>query len=355
MFAFVWFWVTVSGVVYCGFEYVLPSIYRDNPSAVFYNKCVCYLILIELVINWMFLKFVRSPFKSDKYKQFIDQHEEEIQNGGFEINMNDVKRDSQNKDNLLIPRALIKDPLLAKNTLKTLYVVDMDENNPPIQSSVNSTIPQESHEFLSEDTSPRRRKLVYPYWSWKPCIVCQCIRPPRTHHCPICGICVLKRDHHCFFTGSCVGLRNQRYFAVFTFWGTLATIYCVAQSLIYFFTVHVSIANHHWTDIILPVATIKWLLGYVKFFDLCLLMLLYSVFWFCLTSIGFLREQINCIRRGITSFEQDTDIKITNTHDQDQNVKAVFGNYWYLSIWLPLHWVFPSTEDGVDWSHIKTY
>ena len=49
------------------------------------------------------------------------------------------------------------------------------------------------------------RRLVYPYWSWKPCLICQVQRPPRVHHCPLCRMCVLKRDHHCFFTGSCVG------------------------------------------------------------------------------------------------------------------------------------------------------
>ena len=49
------------------------------------------------------------------------------------------------------------------------------------------------------------RRLVYPYWSWKPCLICQVQRPPRVHHCPLCKMCMLKRDHHCFFTGSCVG------------------------------------------------------------------------------------------------------------------------------------------------------
>ena len=360
MFAFVWFWITVCGVVYCGFEYILPTIYPENPSAVFYNKCVCYVILIELVVNWLFLKFVQSPFKVDKYKQFIDKHQEDIQNSGFEINMNDIKRDSNNTGSFIVPRTLFKDSMLNKNSLKTLYVVDMDhtnnENDSASSKNKNGSLPSENQNgILLENSSPRRqRKLVYPYWSWKPCIVCQCVRPPRTHHCPICGTCVLKRDHHCFFTGSCVGLRNQRYFAVFTFWGAMATVYCVIQSLIYFFTVHISISNHHWTDIILPVAMLKWVLGYIKTFDLCLLILLYSVSWFCLTSVGFLREQINCIRRGITSFEQDTDIKITNTNDQAHNLRAVFGNYWYLSFLLPLHWVFPSLEDGVEWPHIKT-
>ena len=71
--------------------------------------------------------------------------------------------------------------------------------------------PADSKNSLSNGTNgatnglTNDRRLVYPYWSWKPCLICQVQRPPRVHHCPLCKMCVLKRDHHCFFTGSCVG------------------------------------------------------------------------------------------------------------------------------------------------------
>lgn len=34
---------------------------------------------------------------------------------------------------------------------------------------------------------PRRR--------W--CSKCECIKPPRAHHCSICGRCIDRMDHHC--------------------------------------------------------------------------------------------------------------------------------------------------------------
>jgi len=37
---------------------------------------------------------------------------------------------------------------------------------------------------------------------WPYCERCLCHRPPRTHHCPVCDVCVLKRDHHCWFAGT---------------------------------------------------------------------------------------------------------------------------------------------------------
>lgn len=43
----------------------------------------------------------------------------------------------------------------------------------------------------------------------KVCQECRKTTPRRSHHCPLCGICVLRKDHHCFLTGGCVGLANQ--------------------------------------------------------------------------------------------------------------------------------------------------
>ena len=79
------------------------------------------------------------------------------------------------------------------------------------------------------------RKVVYPYWSSKPCSVCRHRRPPRAHHCRHCGSCVLKRDHHCLLVGRCVGLRNQRHFVVFVFWSVVALSLSVSHGAVYAF------------------------------------------------------------------------------------------------------------------------
>ncbi|EKX31562.1 hypothetical protein GUITHDRAFT_45920, partial [Guillardia theta CCMP2712] len=44
------------------------------------------------------------------------------------------------------------------------------------------------------------------------CKTCKLVRPERSHHCSVCGHCVLRMDHHCPFTNCCVGLRNHGYF-----------------------------------------------------------------------------------------------------------------------------------------------
>ena len=53
--------------------------------------------------------------------------------------------------------------------------------------------------------------------TWKICKYCNEIKPLRTHHCSLCGICVIKMDHHCPWINNCIGQNNQRYFLLFLF------------------------------------------------------------------------------------------------------------------------------------------
>ena len=60
------------------------------------------------------------------------------------------------------------------------------------------------------------------------CKTCQLPKPPRAHHCHICGYCVLKMDHHCPWIGNCVGHMNHKYFVGFLWYLGTGAIYVAA-------------------------------------------------------------------------------------------------------------------------------
>lgn len=71
--------------------------------------------------------------------------------------------------------------------------------------------------FFNEPLDSVRGLRSNPY-IWRYCADCQLPKPPRAHHCSICGQCVMNMDHHCPWVASCVGMCNYRYFVLFMFW-----------------------------------------------------------------------------------------------------------------------------------------
>ena len=47
------------------------------------------------------------------------------------------------------------------------------------------------------------------------CEKCQAVKPDRSHHCSVCGSCILKMDHHCPWVNNCVAFNNYKFFMLF--------------------------------------------------------------------------------------------------------------------------------------------
>ena len=86
---------------------------------------------------------------------------------------------------------------------------------------------------------------------WKICKYCKEVKPLRTHHCSLCGICVLKMDHHCPWINNCIGHNNQRYFLLFLFHSFCYTFLVTILTLPILFTHKKLSSKNNDTDVII--------------------------------------------------------------------------------------------------------
>ncbi|KAJ3154017.1 Palmitoyltransferase zdhhc15 [Geranomyces variabilis] len=170
------------------------------------------------------------------------------------------------------------------------------------------------------------------------CNKCANWKPDRTHHCSVCGICVLKLDHHCPWLNNCVGFYNYKFFFLFILYGVL---YC----LFLFVTLALNIGN--FNDFLMGIGT----MGFQPTF----ILIVSGVFALCL--LIFLGVHLHLVlsnKSTIESMEGDRRVRLPdgsigtapsgNLYDLGtrKNLVQVFGKRWQL--WLVP--VYSSIGDG---------
>ncbi|CAO2834868.1 unnamed protein product [Amaranthus hypochondriacus] len=102
---------------------------------------------------------------------------------------------------------------------------------PNVDEERGENEPLTASEFSGVQTDSSHSKV-------RVCRKCQQWKPPRCHHCSVCGRCVLKMDHHCVWVVNCVGALNYKYFLLFLFYTfletTLVTISLLPQFIAFF-------------------------------------------------------------------------------------------------------------------------
>jgi palmitoyltransferase len=314
----------LGGIASVGIIFALPYIYRDyNQTVEFYLRIFGYFLVIQLVTNWLCMKFVDNkynPFKHGAIPDgvFLGQNIYRVRVEGFQ---NGGQNDRYGR--------------------KDATAVNINKNGSIMY--VASEMPK------APDEGPKR--TAYPYFSWTPCLRCNRPRPPRCHHCPMCNVCVLKRDHHCFFAGTCIGYRNLRHFTVFLFWASVATAFATIHALPYYY--YDILPFTRWFDIIFPIAILRACLGFIDWHYALFILLGWILVAYLMWATSFLQIAIKIIKTGKTTFEEEFKMEVTDTRNTWDKVRAVFGHYWIFNFIFPLHFVFEPIDDPVKWPSIK--
>ncbi|KAJ2001135.1 palmitoyltransferase for Vac8p [Coemansia thaxteri] len=192
----------------------------------------------------------------------------------------------------------------------------------------------------------RRAELVYSITvrdNGQPryCHKCNGPKPDRTHHCSICGVCVLKMDHHCPWLNNCVGFRTQKAFVLFLVYGALYCTLLAATSALFYLYSLLNMSDDTELDLnllIMIVLCIAFALSLMMFAGYSIYLLLTNT-----TTIESYEE--NNYRVQASQRSNGSRSKYVNLFDMGykRNFTQVFGSVWYT-------WLVPTSTtvgDGV--------
>ncbi|CAN4111762.1 unnamed protein product [Withania somnifera] len=183
---------------------------------------------------------------------------------------------------------------------------------PVLDEERGDTDPLTASEFGASPADPANPTVRF-------CKKCNQLKPPRCHHCSVCGRCVLKMDHHCVWVVNCVGALNYKYFLLFLFYTFLETT-LVTLALLPQFIAFFSDGEIPGT----PGTLATTFLAFV--FNLA----------FSLSVLGFLIMHVSLVAGNTTTieaYEKKTTPKWRYDLGRKRNFEQVFGldkRYWFI-------------------------
>lgn len=183
---------------------------------------------------------------------------------------------------------------------------------------------------------------------WQPgkatlCKKCNASRPERTHHCTICGKCIMRMDHHCPWINNCVGFKNHKFFLLLGLYACMASITAIITTApALWCCATVLLRPDKGSPSKVPLLADSEVYGFLAFGLLALLVFLLLV--------PLLITHLSLAARNLTSIEENYE-NMPNPFDQGsalRNLEHIFGAFG-LDWLLPIEPCMP-VSDGVSFA-----
>lgn len=111
----------------------------------------------------------------------------------------------------------------------------MDEIDEADQDRMGRIISNMDYELCPEDIEMIKVLLVVERkqtnGKLRECLTCRLYKPDRSHHCRMCGRCVMRMDHHCPWVSNCIGWANYKFFMLMLFYALTALAIIIVAML----------------------------------------------------------------------------------------------------------------------------
>ncbi|CAI2372028.1 unnamed protein product [Moneuplotes crassus] len=136
----------------------------------------------------------------------------------------------RNNKRASLEEILLEFPQISEAVDKELDRIDLENCHKYDSSSEENC----SDSLVRDNPEAKREKIIRDIkdiYGYKYCNICKRDKPPRAHHCRLCGHCSLNFDHHCPIIGSCIGKYNRRYFFQMSLYCLISCICCMTMIL----------------------------------------------------------------------------------------------------------------------------
>ena len=184
------------------------------------------------------------------------------------------------------------------------------------------------------DIIPSDKKKEKQFDNYTICKKCGELRPPRSHHCSICNLCIDKLDHHCIFLNNCIGRKNYKFFCSYIFISLINTLIMLILSIYHIRIFLLEIKKEFREKIFNPLPFQILLRAPISIIFLCILSAIFSIglLYFLFFHLYLLYYDYTTLELKYKQYHIDNPNK--KKRKLSEKISTIIGS----SNWLNIYW-----------------